>query len=404
VGNFRGRATGRSKGATVNLLSFFSSEEFMPHGHCFLWRPDLMSMHIVSDALIAIAYYTIPFGLIYFAAKRPDVLFRRVAVLFGIFILACGTTHVMSIVVLWHPIYWVDGGIKVITALSSIGTALVVWRVMPLALATPSSAQLQAVVSDLGKEVANRRRAEEEVRTLNADLEERVRLRTRELVQSNGELEAAIHDKEALLQEVHHRVKNNLQVVAALLSMQSESSGPELQGAFQDSISRIEAMGRIHNRLHRSPELSALDLGDYLATMAGDVARLYGRKDVAIKVNPPARAIRIDFEAANALVLLLNEALINVFKHAFPRGRVGSVEISFGDSPHGPAVSIVDDGVGLSQARGSAERSSVGLNLIHRLAGQIGAEIEITEDRGTRFTVRLPRSIVVADHKKASAA
>ena len=387
----------------MGLLDLFWSDEFMPHGHCFMWRPDLMSLHIISDTVIALAYYTIPFGLIYFVAKRPDVLFRRVAVLFGVFILACGTTHVMGIVVLWDPIYWVDGGIKAITAVSSIGTALVVWRAMPQALATPSSAQLQAAVSDLNKEVASRRRAEDEVRTLNADLEERVRLRTRELVQSNAELEAAIHDKEALLQEVHHRVKNNLQVVAALLAMQSESSAPELSGAFQDSISRIEAMGRIHNRLHRSPDVTALDLGDYLATTAGDVARLYGRKDVTINVKPPAHAILIAFESANALVLMLNEALINVFKHAFPQGRGGAVEISFGGGAQGATVTVADDGVGLSYARGAAERGSVGLILIRRLAAQIGAEIQIVEDRGTRFTVQLPSSIMIAGSHKVAA-
>ena len=357
----------------MNLLGFFSSEDFMPHGHCFLWRSDLLLLHVLCDAVIAVSYYSIPFALIYFIVKRPDVVFRWIAVLFGVFILACGTTHILGIVVVWNPIYWVDGGVKAVTAIASIATAVIVWRIMPQALAIPSTAQL---------------------RGLNAALEDRVRDRTLDLERSNAELQSAIKAKEVLLQEVHHRVKNNLQVVSALLAMQSQKA-PDLGRHFQDSASRIEAMGRVHDQLHRVSNVAALDLGNYLEALAGDLARIYGRNDIAVRFSLPAKPVWIDLEAANPLVLLLNEALSNVLKHAFPE-RSGQVDVGLDASDDGPVVTIADDGIGLSHGiLDGAKESSMGMNLIKMLAEQIGARFDVSEGKGTTFTVRLPRSLVV---------
>ncbi len=383
----------------MNLLSLFWSDEFMPHGHCFLWRPDLMSLHIASDAIIALSYYSIPFALIYFAFKRPDILFRWVAVLFGAFILACGTTHILGIVVIWDPIYWIDGWVKAITAAVSLATAIVVWRIMPQALATPSTAQLQTVVVNLGREVVNRSRAEEEVRSLNAALEERVQARTRELEKSNSELKAVLETKDVLLQEVHHRVKNNLQVVSALLAMQSQTAPADLKPYFQDSAARIEAMGRVHNQLHRTPNMPAVDLGAYLTDTANDLARIYDRADIVAHFSLPTDTVWIGLDSANPLVLLLNEALSNVFKHAFPAGRGGTVHLTLDHVEGRPVVTIADDGVG-RQVGGAGERG-LGMKLIRMLAEQIGAEIQFADSNGTIFTAILPRSIVFTGQERA---
>ena len=83
------------------LKNLFSSNDFMPHGHCYLWRPEIVWLHAVSDALIALSYYSIPLALIYFVRRRQDLAFRWMFVMFGIFIMACGTTHVMNVVTLW---------------------------------------------------------------------------------------------------------------------------------------------------------------------------------------------------------------------------------------------------------------------------------------------------------------
>jgi hypothetical protein len=126
-----------------HLQEMLTSENFMPHGMCFLWRPDLLWLHAASDAAIALAYYSIPFALVSFVLRRRDLAFPGVFLLFGAFILACGTTHLMGIWTLWNPDYWLDGGIKAATAVISLLSAVIVWRVMPLALALPSPAQLE---------------------------------------------------------------------------------------------------------------------------------------------------------------------------------------------------------------------------------------------------------------------
>ncbi len=117
--------------------------QFMPHGYCFLWRPDVLWLHVLSDAVIALAYFGIPFALIYFVRKRPDVPFQLVFLLFGAFILLCGTTHIFSIWVLWHPNYYAEGVVKALTAIASVGTLIMIVRLMPQALAFPSPEQLR---------------------------------------------------------------------------------------------------------------------------------------------------------------------------------------------------------------------------------------------------------------------
>ena len=123
------------KDALNNLLG---DSSFMPHGHCYLWQPGVLWLHAVSDAVIALAYFTIPLALVTLVRRRRDLAFSWMFVLFGVFILACGTTHIMGIVTIWRPLYWLDGTIKAVTAVASIGTALLVWPLIPKALAIPS--------------------------------------------------------------------------------------------------------------------------------------------------------------------------------------------------------------------------------------------------------------------------
>lgn len=117
-----------------SIAEFFNSDDFMPHGHCFLWQPDILWLHILSDAGIVFAYYTIPLVLIYFIRNRKDLPFKNVFWLFGAFILLCGTTHLLSIWVLWHPDYAVEGVVKAATALASIATLVATIKIVPAAL------------------------------------------------------------------------------------------------------------------------------------------------------------------------------------------------------------------------------------------------------------------------------
>lgn len=371
----------------------------MPHGMCFMWRPELVWLHAISDGLIATAYYSIPVMLAYFVWQRRDLAFPWIFLLFGLFILACGTTHIMSIWTLWNPDYWVEGGIKVLTAAASLGTAAALWHVMPLALSLPSRGQLEEVNLALAGQVEERRRAEREVRDLNALLETRVRARTEELEAANARLETAIREKEVLLQEVHHRVKNNLQVIASLLSMQARSAPPELSAHFGDSLERIRTMGRVHDQLLRSEDVSTFDLAAYLQQLGADLGQIYGTHSQRIACRIEASPARVDLDLATPLVLIVNEVLSNALKHAFPDGREGTVTIGLRQQGGGVRLDICDDGIGapadaLSQASGA--RPSMGLKLIQMLAQQMAATVELACERGTRVTLILPPPAVSA--------
>ncbi len=139
------------------------SNSFIPHGHCYLWKPGLVWLHIISDSLIALAYYSIPLTLMYFVRKREDLPYKWLFLLFGAFIISCGTTHVMEVWTLWYPTYWTSGFLKALTALVSIYTAIALVPIIPKAIALPSPAQLQAINLQLEQEIFERKLLEQEI-------------------------------------------------------------------------------------------------------------------------------------------------------------------------------------------------------------------------------------------------
>jgi PAS domain S-box-containing protein len=167
------------------LRKLFSSGDFMAHGFCYLWQPALIWLHVVSDTLIALAYFSIPLTLIYFVRKRRDVPFNWVFVCFGVFILTCGATHAMEVWTLWHATYWLSGAVKGVTALASVPTAILLVGLIPKALAIPSPEALRI-------EIAERKRTQEDLRKAKDELERRVEERTSELRKINADLLAEI--------------------------------------------------------------------------------------------------------------------------------------------------------------------------------------------------------------------
>ena len=175
---------------------------FEPHGHCFLWRPDLILFHTVSDSITAFAYYSIPITLLYFSQKRRDLPYKWIFVLFSVFILACGTTHLMAVWTIWNPDYWLEGAVKAITAAASLVTAVLLWPMMPRLLQLPSPAQLTAANQELRKEIAVRKHAEAELSGIRQDLERQVQERTAELSQANAALRADIAERKRAEEEL----------------------------------------------------------------------------------------------------------------------------------------------------------------------------------------------------------
>jgi PAS domain S-box-containing protein len=142
----------------------------MPHGHCYFWRPEIVWLMVISNALIALAYFTIPFTIFYFLSRRSDLVFNWVFALFGFFIIFCGLTHVFDIITIWYPVYRTDVVIRMLTAGVSLGTGIYLIKLMPVALAIPSRQQMETVNQEL--DVINRelRSTEKNLKELTDDL------------------------------------------------------------------------------------------------------------------------------------------------------------------------------------------------------------------------------------------
>ncbi|MBW4449487.1 MAG: response regulator [Spirirestis rafaelensis WJT71-NPBG6] len=199
--------------------NFFTSSPFIPHGHCYLWKTDLVWLHLLSDAFIALAYYSIPITLFCFVRQRRDLPFDWIFLLFAAFIVACGTTHLMDIWTLWYPSYWLSGAIKAVTAMVSVFTALQLVPLVPQALALPSPAQLEQANQQLQVQISERLRVEQELRKYQGNLEQLVALRTNELIQTNAQLQQEIVERqltEAALRQSQETIRQQLTEIEAI--------------------------------------------------------------------------------------------------------------------------------------------------------------------------------------------
>ena len=161
---------------------------YMPHGYCLSWSPPLVVTFVVSDTLIFLSYLSMPIALAYFAWRRSDFPYRWLLWLFAVFIVACGSTHLFDVIVLWWPVYRLDALLKVATALASVFTAVAIWPMLPRALKLPSPLELQRANEALQAEIAERQRIGEELRQAKEAAEDgwlRERIRLAAIVDSS---------------------------------------------------------------------------------------------------------------------------------------------------------------------------------------------------------------------------
>lgn len=169
-------------------MNIFTSNNYIPHGHCYLWQPSLVWLHLLSDLLIALAYFSIPLMLIYFTYQKKDIPFIKIFGLFSCFILFCGLTHSIAIITLWNPIYWLSGLMKALTAIISVLTAFELYPIIPLALALPSPEKLAILNVELETEIQEKKETQLQLQMLNEQLEIRVKQRTSEIEIINNKL------------------------------------------------------------------------------------------------------------------------------------------------------------------------------------------------------------------------
>ncbi|QQP93423.1 GAF domain-containing protein (plasmid) [Skermanella sp. TT6] len=220
-----------------------------------------------------------------------------------------------------------------------------------------------------------------------------LRQKVREQQQAEQRLQRLLNEKETLLREVYHRVKNNLQVVDTLLALQGRQT-PAISESLGDLRHRVYCLGLVHQKLMQSEDLETIDQGEFLRDLCHSLAAPYaaGRPDItmSVKVEPRSNAITIDF--AISLGLLVNELVTNAFRHAFPTGRKGHVAVSLTGRGNGMARLVVaDNGIGLPPAMlPGAPPAKIGQQIIAELVDQLGGEIAVEQDHGTIVSVNFP--------------
>jgi len=210
-------------------------------------------------------------------------------------------------------------------------------------------------------------------------------------------LRKSLHEKEVLLREVHHRVKNNLQVISSILSIQATAAtDAEAKGVLHDCRARVRAIAMVHERLSRFRDLSQIDLGRYVRTLAQEIFISAGMQDGRVTFIVEADDVDLDIDRAVPCGLILNELLANALSHAFAPGQGGQVRVGLTSDSEGLVLTVADDGIGLPVDVEAASAGSLGLKLVHSLARQLAGEVQIDRDGGTAFHVRFPHTVAVS--------
>jgi signal transduction histidine kinase len=392
------------------MWSFFErlldSSTLSPHGICLLWEPELIWLHVLSDAVIATSYFSIPFALAILVSKRRDFQFGWVAWAFATFILACGLTHVFSIYTLWVPIYGIEGIVKAITAAASIVTAVMLWPLIPKILAIPTAEQLREAHMALEEEGKHRRASETLLQRFQETEATETQIRQAQKMEAIGQLTGGIA----------HDFNNILTVITGTIEILGEAveNDPdlaEIAKLIADAAARGAALTQHLLAFARKQPLQPINV---------DVNRLMQK---AIELLKPTIGgpINIDFvpggEVSAALVdpNQLTTAVLNLAlnaRDAMPNGgdlvlRTGNIElsdedakicdglaagkyvtISIGDTGHGiagPDLPKVFDPFFTTKEVGKG--TGLGLSMVYGFVKQSGGHIAIESEKGRGTTV-----------------
>jgi two-component sensor histidine kinase len=189
-------------------------------------------------------------------------------------------------------------------------------------------------------------------------------------------------------------VKNNLQIIASLLSLQSEFvEDAEGKKMLREMNTRVRSIASIHELLYAAGDFSRIEFSQYVNHLVRDVIALHGKRAAQVQVDIDAEPLLVQLTEAVPCGLIVNELLTNAFKHAFPEGRPGKIKVVFQAADSECLLEIADDGIGLPENIDPRSTNSMGFQLLHLLVQQLNATLAVTRDRGTRFAIRFPRKM-----------
>ena len=402
------------------LQSLFDNASLAPHGICLLWRPELIWLHVASDTIIAISYFSIPFVLALFVTKRSDVEFGWVFWAFAIFILACGTTHVFGIWTLFYPDYGLEGLVKAITAVASLSTAIGLLPLLPKALAIPSPSQLRHANEALQAQIAER-----EAAVAALEREQDVRERAEEMLRQSRKMDAVGQ----LTAGIAHDFNNLLTVIIGGLERAKRRGGDnaELTRALDLSHEGARRAALLTKRLLAFGRQQALSPRVINAHEPLDAAIDTLQRTLGERVRVVANLAREPWNVM-ADVPELQAAVLNLglnARDAMPKG--GNIVVSTRNVPRGdlllgrtdlaPAgyfeISVSDNGTGMASevverafdpfftTKPVGKGSGLGLSQVYGFARQSGGTAIIESEAGVGTTVRilLPRAAAAPQRK-----
>lgn len=265
-------------------------------------------------------------------------------------------------------------------------------------------AQALMVLANMGAAAMERADLYQDLRQFNEELEQRVGERTARLAQTNGqlqdeiaerkrveeELQVLLREKDLLFKEIHHRVKNNLQTISSLLSLQIHYlQDPEALSALEASRGRIEAMGRIHQQLYQTEDWARVDFEAFLRELVEDLVDTYRVGSIDLEID--SEAVYLDVDKSIHCCLLLNELVANTLKHAFPSGGPGVVRVVLKALAEGRVLlEVADNGVGFPAGLDFRQTDSLGLQIAVSLVKNLEGEIDMSREGGTAFTIEFP--------------
>jgi signal transduction histidine kinase/CheY-like chemotaxis protein len=406
------------------LERLLDSSTLSPHGICLLWEPELIWLHVFSDAAIATSYFSIPFALAIIVSKRRDFQFGWVAWPFATFILACGLTHIFSIYTLWVPIYGIEGIVKAITAAASIVTAVMLWPLIPKVLAIPTAEQLREAHVALEEEGKQRRASETLLQRFQEMEATEMQIRQAQKMEAIGQLTGGIA----------HDFNNILTVIIGTIEILGEGVADraelaEIAKLIADAAARGAGLTRHLLAFARKQPLQPVDV-DVNQLMLDTIELLRPTIGGLVRIDfVPGRQVSAALVDPNQLTTAVLNLALNA-RDAMPNGgdltiKTGNIALSGDDVKTFDAlaageyvtISLSDTGYGIAgpdlhkvfdpffTTKEVGKGTGLGLSMVYGFVKQSGGHIAIESEkgRGTTVWIYLPKAegviVPVADQR-----